>query len=73
MGQLTHLVDDLMEVSRITTGRIQLRPEPVTVGIVERAVETVRPLIDQRKHELTVSLPPTRSGSTQTRPGWSRW
>ncbi len=48
-----------MEVSRITTGRIQLRRERVAVsGIVERAVETVRPLIDQRRHELTVSLPP---------------
>ena len=59
MGQLTHLVDDLLEVSRITTGRIQLRQERVAVsGIVERAVETVRPLMDQRRHELTVSLPP---------------
>ena len=59
VGQLTHLVDDLMEVSRTLTGRIQLRHEQVTVsGIVERAVDTVRPLIDQRKHELTVSLPP---------------
>src|SRR5580658_8948057 len=48
-----------MEVSRTLTGRIQLRPEQVTVsGIVERAVETVRPLIDQHKHELTLSLPP---------------
>ncbi len=59
VGQLTHLVDDLMEVSRTLTGRIQLRPEQVTVSaIVERAVETVRPLIDQRKHEFTLSLPP---------------
>ena len=59
VGQLTHLVDDLMEVSRALTGRIQLRREQIAVnGIVERAVETVRPVIDQRKHELTVSLPP---------------
>ena len=59
VGQLTHLVDDLMEVSRTITGRIQLRQEQVTVsGIVERAVETARPLIDQRSHELTVMLPP---------------
>ena len=59
VGQLTHLVDDLMEVSRITTGRVQLRQDLVAVsGIVERAVETARPLIDQRQHELTVSLPP---------------
>jgi signal transduction histidine kinase len=59
VGQLAHLVDDLMEVSRMNTGRIQLHQEQVTMsGIVERAVETARPLIDQRRHELTVSLPP---------------
>ena len=59
LGQLQHLVDDLLEVSRITTGRVQLRREPVAVsGIVEVAVETVRPLIEQRRHELTISLPP---------------
>ena len=59
MGHLQHLVDDLLEVSRITTGRVQLRRVPVTVNdIVEGAVETVRPLIEQRRHELTVSLPP---------------
>jgi PAS domain S-box-containing protein len=59
MGQLQHLVDDLLEVSRITTGRVQLRRESIVLsGIVEVAVETVRPLIEQRRHELTVSLPP---------------
>ena len=59
VGQLTHLVDDLMDVSRTIAGRIQLLQEQVTVrGIIERAVETARPLIDQRRHELTVSLPP---------------
>jgi PAS domain S-box-containing protein len=57
--QLTRLVDDLMEVSRITSGRVRLRLERVLVnGIVERAVETARPLINQHKHELTVSLSP---------------
>src|ERR1700690_1115456 len=57
--QLTRLVDDLMEVSRITTGRVQLRLGQVVVsGVVERALEAVRPLMDQRGHELTVSLPP---------------
>ena len=59
LAQLTHLVDDLMEVSRITTGRIHLQQERVALnGIVENAVETVRTLIGQRRHELTVSLPP---------------
>ncbi len=58
--QLKHmqrLVDDLLEVSRITTGRVQLRLEPVVVrDIVEVALETVRPLIEQRRHKLTLSL-----------------
>jgi len=59
VGQLTRLVDDLMEVSRISTGRVQLRLEQVAVnGIVERAVETARPLIDTHHHELTVTLSP---------------
>ena len=58
MGQLTRIVDDLLEVSRITTGRIQLQQERIAVSVVvENAVATVRSLIDQRKHELTVSLP----------------
>ena len=58
MGHLQHLVDDLLEVSRITTGRVQLHREPIAVStIVDGAVETVRPLLEQRRHELTVSLP----------------
>ncbi len=57
--QLTHLVNDLLDVARAATGRIQLCREPVLVSdIVKLAVETARPLIDQRRHELTVSLPP---------------
>jgi PAS domain S-box-containing protein len=56
--QLTRMVDDLMEVSRITTGRIQLRSEVVAMSaIVEHAVETTRPLMDQRRQQLEVSLP----------------
>ena len=59
LGQLQHLVDDLLEMSRITTGKVQLRREPVAVrDIVDGAVESVRPLIEQKRHELTVSLPP---------------
>jgi PAS domain S-box-containing protein len=58
VGRLTHLVDDLLDVSRTITDRIQLRKEKTAIGeIVERAVETVRPLIDERNHELTVMLP----------------
>jgi PAS domain S-box-containing protein len=55
--QLTRLIDDLMEVSRITTGRVLLRNEIVDVnGVVEHAVETTRSLTDQREQRLTVSL-----------------
>ena len=58
VGQLAHLIDDLLEVSRITTGRIQLQQERVAVaGVVENAIATVRSLIDERRHELTLSLP----------------
>lgn len=58
VGQLTRLVDDLLEVSRITTGKIHLQHERIALkGIVDRAVETTRPLMDQRRHKLTVSLP----------------
>ncbi len=57
-GQLALLVDELLEVSRITTGRIQLHRESIAFGaVVEHAVSTVRSLIDQRKQEVTLSLP----------------
>ena len=59
VGQLTRLVDDLMEVSRITTGRVHLRKELVAIaGIVERAVETAYPMIEHRRHKLAVTVPP---------------
>ncbi len=59
VGQLTRLVDDLLEVSRITSGKINLQQERVALnGIVECAVETTRPLIDKRRHELTRSPSP---------------
>ena len=59
VGQMKHLIDDLLEVSRITSGNMRLRKEPVRVAdIVERALETAQPLIARRRHQLTVSLPP---------------
>jgi PAS domain S-box-containing protein len=59
VGQLAHLVDDLLDISRVSTGKIRLHEEDTDLrGIIERAIESTRPLIEQRKHELTVSLPP---------------
>ena len=58
VGQLTRLIDDLLEVSRITTGRVRLQQDRLDMrGVVERAVESARPLIARRRHELSVSLP----------------
>jgi two-component system CheB/CheR fusion protein len=56
--QLTRLVDDLLDVSRITRGTIELRRERVELGtLLERAVETSRPAIEAGRHQLTVTLP----------------
>jgi PAS domain S-box-containing protein len=56
--QLTRLVDDLLDVSRISRGKINLQMGPVDLAaVVARAVEISRPLIDARKHSLEVSLP----------------
>jgi PAS domain S-box-containing protein len=55
---MTRLIDDLLDVSRITRGKIQLRKELTDLGaVVSRAVETSRPLIESRRHELAVKLP----------------
>jgi PAS domain S-box-containing protein len=58
LNQMVRLVDDLMDVSRISTGRVQLRKERVTLAsVVQSAIETSRPLIEEMGHVLTVSLP----------------
>ena len=55
---LIRLVDDLLDMSRISLGKINLQKEPVDVAIlVSRAVESSRPIIDARKHELNITLP----------------
>ncbi|MBX9678063.1 MAG: PAS domain S-box protein [Gemmataceae bacterium] len=59
--QLTHmvrLIDDLLDVSRIGRNKVELRKTRVTLtSVIESAVETVRPVLDSRSHELIVSLP----------------
>jgi signal transduction histidine kinase len=58
--QLKRLVDDLLDVSRITQGKIQLRLEPIDLEqVIGGAVETSAPLIDAQRHELRVNLPET--------------
>ena len=55
---LTRLVDDLLDVSRATMGKIDLRREPLEVATaVARAVEVSAPLMELKKHQLTVKAP----------------
>jgi PAS domain S-box-containing protein len=58
LQQLTRLVDDLLEVSRITLGKIELRRSLTDLAsVVDRALETSRPALDAAGHELTIELP----------------
>lgn len=57
-AHLTRLVDDLLDISRITQGKVTLQREPVELeAVVTRAVETVRPFLEGRRHELVLELP----------------
>ena len=66
---LNRLVDDLLEVSRITRGIIEVRKEPLDLSaIVKAAVETSRPVLDNLRHELVVDLD-RRPDCRRRRPG----
>jgi two-component system, sensor histidine kinase len=57
-GHLVRLVDDLLEMSRITRGLIDVQREPVNlVEVIAAAVETSRPVIEASEHRLTVDIP----------------
>jgi CheY-like chemotaxis protein len=58
MAQLTRLVDDLLDISRITRDKLELRRQKVDLGsIIHSAVEASRPGIDAAGHRLQISLP----------------
>ena len=55
---LVRLVDDLLDVSRVMRGKIELRREKIELAtVVARAVETVQPLVEAQRHELNIALP----------------
>ncbi len=59
VGQMVRLIDDLMDLSRINQGKIQLKKERIDLAtVLTSAVETSRPLIEAAGHRLTVTLPP---------------
>jgi signal transduction histidine kinase/ActR/RegA family two-component response regulator len=58
VGHMAHLLDDLLDVARITRGKLEIRKQQVRLeSIVEAAVEVARPLLDARQQRLQVSLP----------------
>jgi PAS domain S-box-containing protein len=58
MRQMTRLIDDLLDVSRITRGKLELRRQRVELAeVVRAAVETSRPLLESAGHTLTVDVP----------------
>ncbi|HJZ91164.1 MAG TPA: PAS domain S-box protein [Gemmataceae bacterium] len=59
LGQMVRLIDDLLDVSRITRGKLTLRREPVELeAVISNAIETSRPAIEAEGHALVVDLPP---------------
>jgi signal transduction histidine kinase/ActR/RegA family two-component response regulator len=58
VGQMARLVDDLLDVSRISSGKLELRKEPVDLAsVLARAIEAAQPAVARFRHALSVSLP----------------
>jgi len=58
LEQMVRLVDDLLDVSRITRGKLELRTSPVRLSaVINSALETSRPLIDRMQHVISVTQP----------------
>jgi PAS domain S-box-containing protein len=58
---ITHIVDDLLDVARVTRGLVTLNRQPTSLhDVVKSAVEQVRPLIDARQHRLNITMPDER-------------
>jgi CheY-like chemotaxis protein len=57
-GQMARLLDDLLDVSRVTQGKIDIRRETIDLGkVVQDAVEAVRPELEERRHDIELNLP----------------
>jgi signal transduction histidine kinase/ActR/RegA family two-component response regulator len=57
-GVMSRMVDDLLDASRMSSGKVELKREKVLLGtVIERAVEMVRPLMDEKRHTLRINAP----------------
>ena len=73
VGVMVRLVDDLLDVSRITKGKLRLVKETVDLRVaVHRAAESVRPLMDARKHDFSLRFRPNPFGFRRTRCGLNK-
>src|SRR5439155_5272630 len=60
VNHLTRLVDDLLDVSRITRGKVELKQRPIEIhSVITRATEMTSPVLDERKHRLLVDVSTT--------------
>ncbi len=58
VSQMARLIDDLLDVSRITAGKLPLKRQPLLLSeVLNLAIATVRPHLDEHRHRLTVSMP----------------
>ncbi len=72
--QMVRLVDDLLDISRMTKGKLRLVTERVELrAVMNRAADSARPLLDARRHEFSLQLPTDPLWVEGTRAGWSRW
>ena len=59
LGQMVHLIDDLLDLSRISRGKIELRKERIElVKAIQQAIEASQPAIKKADHELSIEFPP---------------
>ena len=74
LGQMSRILEDLVDVSRITRGKLELRLAATDlVPVVQSAIETSRPLIESNRHELTVDLPEAPIWRPATRRVIPKW
>ena len=59
LGHMLRLIDDLLDLNRVSRGKMEQRKKPTELeGVIQRAIEGSRPLIDSRQHRLVLQLPP---------------
>ena len=60
LGQMVRLIDDLMDLSRINRGKLELRKQRIDLSrVIQQAIETSRPIIQAAEHQLILSIPPS--------------